>query len=178
MVVRNILKSSSSTQRRKSLWLVCGSGSYRQDSGEAVLYFLFKINPAECFLKTALSAGCGITVEKKNGIISLLLFFSAALCRILSPIWLGLYDINNENCLQSRLISFSPWLLPIFKLKPFRFPSGSTFINFRTCSVCLYWVVLFCFVFVNMWIFNWLLIDLSPWTFRAADFIRQVALIL
>lgn len=73
-----------------------------------MLYFLFIINPAECFLKTTLSAGCGITVEKKNGIISLLLFFSAALCRILSPIWLDLYDINNENCLQSRLISFSP----------------------------------------------------------------------
>lgn len=147
MVVRNILKSSSSTERRKSLWFVCASGSYRQDSGEAVLYFLFKINSAECFLKTTLSAGCGITVEKKNDFVSLLLFFSAALCRILSPIWLDLYDINKESCLQSRLISFSPWMLTIFKLKPFRFPPGPTFINFRCLCVCLYGgcPVLFCF---------------------------------
>lgn len=96
MVIRNILKSSSSTGKRKSLCLVCSSGSYRRDSGGAVLYFLFKINLAECFLKTTLSAGCGIAVEKRNDFVSLLLFFSAALCRILSPIWLDLHDVNNE----------------------------------------------------------------------------------
>lgn len=155
MVVRNILKSSSSSERGKSLWLVCSS--HRQDSGEAVLYFLFKINPAECFLKTTLSADCGITVEKKNDFVSLLLFFSAALCRILSPICLDLYDINNESCLQSRPISFSCWML-LFKLKPFIFPPSSTFINFKTCCVCM---GLSCFVFINMCTFNWVLIDIG-----------------
>lgn len=71
-----------------------------------MLYFLLKISPAECFLKTTLSAGCDITAEK-NDFVFLLLFCSDALCRILSPIWLDLCDIN-ESCLQSRQISFSP----------------------------------------------------------------------
>lgn len=108
-------------REKKSLWLVCSSGSYRQDSGEAVLYFLFKINPAECFLKTTLSAGCGITVEKKNDFVSLLLsqlhcagyclpsgwIFTILIMRVCKPGW---FHFHLECFL------FSSWNLSYFLL--------------------------------------------------------------